>query len=78
MSWWISVIDKDEKTISTDHNRCEGGTVQVGGTTEATLNVTYNYGKHFSFKELHGLPVGDAHTMICAAIEKLRGQLPPP
>lgn len=33
-------------------NHSEGGTHVLGGTTDAELNVTYNYSGHF-FRELH-------------------------
>jgi len=71
MSWWISVVDKQGNVVVTDKNREEGGTLQVGGTTEATLNVTYNYGKHFDFKKLNDMAVHDATVLMCTAIEKL-------
>ena len=36
-----SVIELDDKHLM------QGGTYQLGGTTEAWLNVTYNYSKQF-------------------------------
>jgi hypothetical protein len=36
------------ETIELDEpHQLRGGTYCVGGTTEATLNVTYNYAKHY-------------------------------
>lgn len=29
-------------------NHSEGGTYAIGGTNEADLNITYNYGRHFA------------------------------
>ncbi len=38
----------------------KGGTYALGGTREAWLNVTYNYGKHFSFSDLAGLTAAES------------------
>ena len=36
------------KTIDLDGpHQLAGGTFAIGGTTEAWLNITYNYGRHF-------------------------------
>lgn len=43
----------------------EGALVVVGGNFEADIQVTYNYSKHFKFKDLHGMKAADT-------IEKLR------
>lgn len=49
MSYDIKLIDpitKDVLQLDSPHHM-RGGTYQVGGTTEASLNVTYNYAEHF-------------------------------
>lgn len=71
MSWWISLVDKNKRTIDTDTVRTEGGTYVLGGSSEATLNVTYNYRKHFNFREVDGLSAVEADKIMCAANEKL-------
>lgn len=50
MSYDISLIDpKTGKSAELPFAmRLVGGTVPVGGTTVADVNITYNYSKHFS------------------------------
>lgn len=49
MSYDISLLDPVTRTVleldAPHHMR--GGTYMVGGTTEASLNVTYNYARHY-------------------------------
>ncbi len=71
MSWWIVLEDKKGNIIDTDTIRQEGGTQVMGGISEAELNVTYNYGKHFSFGELDSMSAEDAAPKIKAAVNKL-------
>lgn len=50
MSYDISLLDpvtKETLQFDAPHQMC-GGTYCVGGTTEAWLNVTYNYSKWYS------------------------------
>jgi hypothetical protein len=49
MSYDISLLDPvTRQTIQLDaKHQMGGGTYQVGGTTEAWLNVTWNYGDRF-------------------------------
>jgi hypothetical protein len=72
MSWWISVVNENGETIDTDELRCEGGTPTLGGITEATLNVTYNYSKHFSFQLLDGVFALDAVSILKQVIARLK------
>lgn len=52
MSWDIYLKEKETESIGIlSFSIEEGGTYVLGGTTDAELNVTYNYGKHFRFKE---------------------------
>jgi hypothetical protein len=46
VSYWISLEDASGETFTTERHT-DGGTYQAGGTTETTLNVTYNYGRLF-------------------------------
>ena len=71
MSWWIALKDENGSVVETDTIRQEGGTQIMGGTTEAELNVTYNYGKHFSFSQLNGLSAKEAAPKIKYAVDKL-------
>ena len=47
MSWWVSLRDAAGNVVSIEDSFEEGGTYILGGSTEADLNVTYNYGAHF-------------------------------
>jgi hypothetical protein len=49
MSYDIRLVDPvTRKTLELDEpHHMKGGTYAIGGTREASLNVTYNYGKHF-------------------------------
>jgi len=49
MSYDISLLDPVTKeTIVFDHiHQIKGGTHAIGGTNEAWLNITWNYGGHF-------------------------------
>lgn len=48
MSYDISLRDPNGETIQLDQSHdLAGGTYAIGGTTEAWLNVTYNYGVHY-------------------------------
>ena len=44
MSYWVSLHDENGDIVDVETFE-EGGTQVVGGSTEADLNVTYNYGK---------------------------------
>ncbi len=52
MSYDIRLVDVEGRPMEVATHQ-EGGTFVVGGTTEAELNVTTNYTKHFSFEKLH-------------------------
>jgi len=47
MSWWVSLLDDNNQMVEVP-KFSEGGTLALGGTTKATLNVTYNYSAHFA------------------------------
>ena len=64
MSWDCTLVDKRTgKPLEGEapHN-FTGGTYQVGGTKELTLNITYNYGKIFR-KVLGGEGLNDLSGM---------------
>ena len=49
MSWDVDIQNhKDETVILTETHHIRGGTYPVGGTTEASLNITYNYSKYYA------------------------------
>jgi hypothetical protein len=46
MSWWVYLNDENGNPVEVpSHN--EGGTITLGGSTTAELNVTYNYSRFF-------------------------------
>ena len=47
MSYWVSLVDKNEECVKVKCHE-EGGTYAVGGSDVASLNVTYNYAWFFS------------------------------
>jgi len=47
MSYDIDLIDPETDEIAKVDNHTEGGTYAIGGIEQASLNVTYNYSKHF-------------------------------
>ena len=80
MSYDIELVDPITKKVleldSPHHMR--GGTYAVGGTTEASLNVTYNYGKHFyrvlgtgGIRSLYGMMAARSIPILEAAIANL-------
>jgi hypothetical protein len=69
MSWWISLNENGQPLEVSRH--AEGGTFLLGGTTEADLNVTYNYGKHFIFKKLDGRTGLDTTKELEEAVQSL-------
>lgn len=80
MSYDISLVDPVSKKVldlDTPHHM-RGGTYAVGGTTEASLNVTYNYSKHFirvlgdgGIRSLYGKSAVDSIPMLEKAIAQL-------
>ena len=76
MSWDVYVV-KDGKGITMDRHEGEGGTYVDGGTDQAELNITYNYGRYFfetlgcSFVDLSGRPTTELIPMFEKAVKKL-------
>jgi len=64
--------------LNTPHHMT-GGTYQVGGTQDAWLNVTYNYGKFYyeifegdkGIRTIYGMSAVDSIPILEAAIAKL-------
>lgn len=56
-----------------------GGTYAVGGTTEASLNVTYNYAKHFyavlgeqGIRRIYGMTGAESLPVLREAMARLQ------
>ena len=79
MSYDIDLKNKDGQVVSVDQHE-EGGTYCLGGTTEASLNVTYNYSSfyyHFldqdqGIRWLYGKTGEEVIPRLEHAIKKLR------
>ena len=46
MGYDISLVDEDDYPVQVPRHT-SGGTVPIGGTTNAEISVTYNYSPHF-------------------------------
>ena len=86
MSYDIRLVDpisKETLELDTPHFM-RGGTYAVGGTTEATLNVTYNYG-HIYYKVfgeggirgIYGLTGADSIPILSGAAVRLKDDVDP-
>ncbi len=79
MSWWVGLEEKDTERILQVKPFEEGGTYCLGGTDQADLNITYNYGRiyHRVIDEenglwtLNGLPAQAALDLLEPAILQL-------
>lgn len=82
MSYDISLDDPntgDVIELDKKHN-IAGGTYALGGTREATLNITYNYSTHFrrviaedvGIRRLYGLTGAQSIPILESAIMKLK------
>ena len=79
MSWWVYLQDDNGHPVAVAPHQ-EGGTYVLGGLSEAELNVTYNYGQHFSdagvelhYKggNLHGKKAKEVVDLLQQAVNKL-------
>jgi len=70
-------LRKDGRTVQVDRHVHEGGTFVVGGSNDAELNITYNYGKHFAkvipggLRALHNQKAGAWIVVLEKAVETL-------
>lgn len=90
MSYDVSLVDKLGKPIKFSESQKEtakircldcrgiGGTYQLGGPTEASLNITYNYSKHFynvfgekGLRTIYGMSGSKSVSVLKEAIDKL-------
>ena len=47
MSWWVSITDPETDQYMVVKPFSEGGTYDMGGSSDADLNITYNYSPHY-------------------------------
>ena len=69
MSYWVS-LEIDGVSVSVS-SYAEGGTQVIGGSTEADLNVTGNYGKYYSVRSLHERKAGDTVDELRTQVDAL-------
>lgn len=73
MSYDIYILDQKGKQLYSDKPLdLRGGTYAVGGTKELWLNVTYNYGKHFDFRQLDKKSCKEVISVIEERMAKLQ------
>ncbi len=86
MSYDISVINPNTEEVLEfeEPHQIKGGNYAIGGTTEAWLNVTYNYAPHFyktmgdkGIRCLYGLTGKEAVPILEHAIAKLGDDIDP-
>lgn len=80
MSYDLDLVDPITKSVLELDNphQMKGGTYAIGGTTEASLNVTYNYAPHFyrtmgdqGIRTIYGMTGADSIPLLDTAIRQL-------
>ena len=87
MSYDIELQDPvtKETLILDEPHQMKGGTYAVGGTPEASLNITYNYSNHFSkvfgdeegIRKLYGMTAVESIPILEKAISELGNDVDP-
>lgn len=86
MSYDISLVDPiTRETLELDSNHhMKGGTYAMGGTSEASLKVTYNYAPHYyktvgegGIRTLYGLSGAQSLSLLDKAISELGDDVDP-
>jgi len=86
MSYDIELHDPVDKTIIKFDTpiQMKGGTYEFGGTTEAWLNITWNYGKHYSMlfgkegiRTIYGMTGADSIPLLEKAASQLGNDVHP-
>lgn len=79
MSYDIRIKRQDGTVVELkERHAITGGTYVLGGTTEAWLNVTYNYGRIFrrllgedGIRVIYGMNIKRARTILANAADRL-------
>lgn len=86
MSYDIQLEDPITKQVLEleEPHHMRGGTYAVGGTTEAHLNVTYNYGQHYyrvlgekGIRTIYGMTGAESIPVLTKAINALGDEKDP-
>ena len=84
MSYDIDIINsKTGKIVEThDLHFVRGGTFNAGGTRRLSLNITYNYSKHFyrvlgpeGIRTIYGKSVAETLPLLAEAVGKLKNNV---
>ncbi len=77
MSYDVGFTVDGERVTFDEPHQLAGGTYAVGGTTEAWLNITYNYGAAFytlfgdnGLRTLYNLSAAEVRKRVAAALEQ--------
>lgn len=72
MSYDVDLLDKTGMVHYMDESFVDGGTYCVGGTTECSINITYNYAEVFGglVRELHGKVAKDTLPQLQAFVKQ--------
>lgn len=86
MSYDIDIIDQKTGSIAevvNPHFVC-GGTYALDGTKQLSLNITYNYGKHFyrvlgegGIRSIYGKKVYETLPILAKAVGELKDDVHP-
>ena len=86
MSYDISLVDpvtRETLEVESPHH-IRGGTYAVGGTSEAWLNITYNYGRFYrevfgekGIRTIYGMTGAESIPVLKAAMDKLGDDVDP-
>lgn len=87
MSYDIDLIDPISRQVLQldEPHQMKGGTYAIGGTTDASLNITYNYAKHYyrvicpekGIRSLYGISGAESIPILKAAIAQLVDDINP-
>lgn len=69
MSWWIYLNNPETGATYDVEAHTEGGTYAVNGTPNTEVNVTYNYGCMFAFRDLHGKTARETLPVMAGFLE---------
>lgn len=80
MSYDIDIVDDEGNIIEfSDKHNIAGGTYMLGGTSAASLNITYNYAPHYykhidakhGIRALYGMKASQVAAALLPVIQEL-------
>ena len=86
MSYDLRIVNKEtyEPVMLPEKHQFRGGTFAIGGTPDASFNITYNYGQFYydhldkdkGLRGIYGKPLPEALSMLKKAIEEIKAKYP--